>query len=705
MTRTVDLLKRIHRLGVLGLLGGLLVLPGDAVAQEWDSPRVLRMVEDARVRRALPYADSALRSYSASAQGYVYFYLDREEIEELTLVKVDQVALEVYWAYPGSTKQRIVGLRNESVLPNRMRYHLDHLTVVQNEFGDRIQLGDGDEVQSVVHPIAPGSEAVYNFRLADSLSLRLGGLPEPLRVYEIEVRPRDRAAPGFVGSVFIDAAASDIVRMDFTFTRSSYVDRRLDYIRISLENGLWEGRFWLPYEQRVELRRQLPELDFPAGAVIRGEMRVRDYAFNVPLPPSLFRGPAVTSVPRAQREAFAFEQDLFAELAEEGLAADPDLEALQEEAAGLIGQRFLEGLPPLRLDLRGASNVFRFNRAERAHLGLGLSYRLGGDAIARAGAGYSFGTEEPSARLGIDFDAAGADFTIEGFWNQPRDLGYPAAAGAMNTLSSLAAAAGAGFGHDFEDLWFARGARAEMHMRERILLSWRLGGHATLEFARAAAWLVDGFEADPADELDRPLAVIDNGRDLRVGVELARRAAAESLFGWEARVGLDWGSFQPDDGTSGSDALQYGDVSLDLSGRRGTSGDDWGLMGRLRAGLLLGDPPLQRHDLLGGRATVPGHAFRTYVGDRSALLQLELRRRISRPWLSARASAAVGMTDLTMARPAAAWPSVREGMPASAGVGLGIVNEILWLDVWRGFGDGGDWEVLLTVDPRLWDIL
>ena len=82
----------------------------------------------------------------------------------------------------------------------------------------------------------------------------------------IEVRPRDPGAPGIVGSLFVDAAQFDIVRMDFTFTRSSYVDRRLDYIRISLENGLWQGRFWLPFEQRVELPRQLPELDFPAGA-------------------------------------------------------------------------------------------------------------------------------------------------------------------------------------------------------------------------------------------------------------------------------------------------------------------------------------------------------------------------------------------------------------------------------------------------------
>ena len=664
------------------------------------------MVEDARVRRSLPYEDSALRNYSASAQGYIYFYLDRESNEELTLVKVDQVALEVYWAYPGSTKQRIVGLRDESVLPNRMRYHLDHLTVVQNEFGDQITLGHGDEVQSVVHPIAAGSERTYNFRLADSLTLRLGGLPEPLRVYEIEVRPRDRSAPGFVGSVFIDAAASDIVRMDFTFTRSSYVDRRLDYIRISLENGLWEGRFWLPYEQRVELRRQLPELDFPAGAVIRGEMRVRDYAFNVPLPPGLFRGPAVTSVPRAQREAYAFEDDLFADLAEQGLAADPDLEALRQEAAGLVGQRYLEGLPPLRFDLRGASNVLRFNRAERTHVGLGLSYRLANDMTARAGAGYSFGTEEPTARVGLDFDAFDLALAIEGFWNQPRDLGYPAAAGAMNTLSSVAAAAGAEFGHDFQDLWFARGIAGSLHHRDAVLGGWRLAGVLALEHARAASTLIDGYEADPGDELNRPLPAIDEGRDLLMAVQLTRRSAAESLIGWDAGIGLDWGAFRTSSDVPDTDHGSYGRFMADLGVHRGTSGDAWYLAGRVRAGTLVGDAPLQRHFLLGGRGTVPGQAFRSHAGDASALLQAELRRRVSTPWLSVRASAAAGWTSLTDDRVVAAWPGVDEGaVGPSMGAGIGLVNEILWLDVWRGLGDDGDWEILLTVDPRLWDIL
>jgi hypothetical protein len=151
-----------RRRSLLAATLALALLPGapcTAAAQEagWNSSRALELIRRARERRALPLADSLLRSYQSRADGRVYFYLDRRNSDARTLVKTDQIALEVFWAAPNLTKQRIVGLRDESRLPNRMRYHLDHLTVVQNEFGDAIRLGDGDEVSDVPHPAAPGS--------------------------------------------------------------------------------------------------------------------------------------------------------------------------------------------------------------------------------------------------------------------------------------------------------------------------------------------------------------------------------------------------------------------------------------------------------------------------------------------------------------------------------------------------------------------
>jgi len=238
--------------------------------ENWNDDRAMELVRRTRLLRRSTVVDTAFRSYQAQARGYVYFFIDRPDSDERTLVKADQVALELFWQAPNETWQRIVGLRDEKVLPTNIRYHLDHLTVVQDDFGDRIRLGDGDEVSEVIHPAGPGATRVYDYLLADSLSIRYGGKGDEVRVYELRVRPKDPDRPGFIGSMFVDRSTAAIVRMSFTFTPASYVDPYLDYIRISLDNSLWMGKYWLPYRQEAELRRELPQLDFLAGSIIRG---------------------------------------------------------------------------------------------------------------------------------------------------------------------------------------------------------------------------------------------------------------------------------------------------------------------------------------------------------------------------------------------------------------------------------------------------
>ena len=292
-------------------------------AEGWNGSRALELVGQARDLRQATAIDSAFQAYEADARGYVYFFLDRPDSDERKLVKTDQIALKLFWRAPDQTKQRVIGLRDEKLLPTSIKYHIDHLTVVQDDFGDLIRLGDGDEVAAVAHPVAPGAEEVYDFRLADSLTLSLPGSTPDIRVYELEVRPKEPEAPGVIGSVFLQRGSGAIVRMNFTFTPASYGDGNLDYIRISMDNSVWDGKYWLPYRQEVELRRELPVIDFLAGSIIRGRFEIRDYRFNPPLGDFLFVGGPVSSVPQAARESFPFETGLYDQLQVEGLETSP----------------------------------------------------------------------------------------------------------------------------------------------------------------------------------------------------------------------------------------------------------------------------------------------------------------------------------------------------------------------------------------------
>lgn len=674
----------------------------------WNGPRARALIAAARERRHAPLADTTLQNYRARAEGFVYFYIDRRDSEERTLVKIDQVALDVFWAQPDQTKQRIVGMRDESRLPNRMYYHIDHLSVVQNGFSDTIRMGDGDEVRDVVHPAARGSEAVYDFRLVDSLTLVLPGAPEPVRVYEVQVRPRFPDRSGFVGSVFIDRTRGDIVRMTFTFTPASYVDRRLDYINISLDSGLWDGRYWLPYEQAVELRRQVPELDFIGGAVIRGRMRIAGYEFNTDLPDGTFRGPPVSVASRAALEAFEFDRDLYADLGDEGLAPPPDMADLRREAARLLRRERLSGLPRLRLNVPSASAVLRYNRLEGTFAGGGLAYVPGERLRLDVTGGYAFGAEEVAGRAAITF-APTRDWSLRaaGYHNALRDVGTRP--GLPTALNSVAAFFGA---NDYTDPFFASGG--SLRIERRLGASWTIslsGRHERHDGARRTAGepiLPSGVSGD--DGFVRRLIAIDRGTLTAGTLELHREPSDIGTVSWGADFILEPGTFE---------TLDY--VRALASGTLGYRASDRTLDARLRVtfGATSGGPA-QRHFLLGGRESVPGYPYRAYSGSRMALADVEVARDIVAPWLRVRALAAVGWSggdgvgrlianpELIDPVPGQPFPidelPTTDGPLTSVGVGLASMWDQLRLDVVRGL-NGGEWQLLFSIAPDFWSML
>ncbi|MBI4539788.1 MAG: hypothetical protein HY704_09815 [Gemmatimonadetes bacterium] len=661
--------------------------PGDPGG--WNSPRTLELIRRTRERRQHAAADSSLRSYAADARGYVYFFLDRQDTDERVLVKVDQIALEVYWQAPGLAKQLIVGLRDEKRLPTNIRYHLDHLTVVQDDFGDLIRLGDGDEVRGVVHPAAPGSDEIYDFRLADSITIRLAGTATDIRVYEIQVRPKDLGAPAFVGSIFTDRASAAIVRMNFTFTPSAYVDRQLDYIRISLDNGLWEGKYWLPHEQRAELRRQLPELDFPVGGVIRGKISVGNYRFNSELPDGLFLGRRVAALPQTMREQFPFEKGLYAELEEQGLAPPPELAEIRRRAMELVGNHYLSGLQPLRLHLPFASAAFRYNRAEGVFAGLGFAWMARPDLRLDFHGGYAFAAGIPEATLVASHREDPGTLTLTLSHRQLRDIGpIRGASGAVNTLTALLA------GDDYLDPYFASGIAISQEERlssggtttATMTLRWERHDAAALRVTEPPLRSGSGF---------RPVRAIDEGTLGSLSLALQKRADP-------GLSGEGVGTLASFDGTT------FAALRGTLAWRRRWLGSEREAVAEIHAGSNLGSTPRQMRYLLGGRETLPGYPYRAFTGDHFAVARAEGSTPLLHPWVRARASAATGWTELdrTADNPSTdpVEPRGTGSLRTSVGVGLGLGFDILRVDLARGL-NGGSWQLLFSVNREFWDWL
>ncbi len=627
--------------------------------------------------------DPGFQSYSSQARGYVHFFLDREDTGERILVKTDQIALEVFWAAPNQTKQRIVGLRDEKTLPTNIHYHLDHLVVVQDEFGNVIRIGDGDEVAAVIHPAAPSSEAFYDFFLADSVTVSLQGAEESVRVYEVQVRPKNFDIPGFIGSIFLDRTSGAIVRMSFTFTPASYVDSYLDHIQISLENGLWLGKYWLPFRQQLEIRREVPFLDIPAGSVIKGWFEIRDYEINPSLPASLFRGPKISALPEAARRTFPFEEGLHAHLDTQGLEPPPEMDEIHSLALSLARERYLTGLGGLRLHLPQpiVSSALRFNRAEGLFLGGGFSYGINPSLALAAHGGFSFGRERPTAQIEFSGGERYPDSRLSGFLSRPRDMGpRPGIAGVLNTLSALA------LDEDYRDLFYSTGLRALHGWTPRAGMTVELEGR--WETHRSAR---DEVSSDPEAPRFRPVLPTEWGdwRSLALGL----------------RVPTPWRFL-----SSGGEVLlgrfadrAFGELTGEITLHTGSLGQGWDFGASLEGGTLLGDPPRQSLYLLGGRETVPGYDFRSRVGDRFWLLRGDVSKDLLAPWVRIRAFGAAGGTRHGGNPLPSPWPQeLGPSLLISGGLGLGLGWDVLRLDLARGVREGGDWELMFSVNHTFW---
>ena len=657
---------------------------GGATWNDERSTAIARLMIEARYRSD---RDSTLRSFSASAQGHVYFL--GEFGDTRNLARADQVALEVLWQTPDRAMQTIVGRRDEKRLPTDIRYHIDHLSIILDNFGDRISFGEGEEVLGVLHPAAAGAADSYDYRLVDSLSIQFDAQPHML--YRLQVRPRDSSIPALVGSVDVDAASGAIARLAFTFTAAAYRDYRLDFVNVDLRSGLFEGRWWLPVEQHIEIRRQLAWLDYPVAGVIRTRFSISDYRFNEATAYTLARGQRIATLPPEALAAFdGWESSLADGPAVPADRADVEWSEVRSVAAELVGPEMLFGGSRVRVYAPGASSVIRTRRAEGLLLGAGVSFDATERREASVWGGYAFGRAQPEVTLRFAAGIGPVDFAGALHLNRLADVGpFQVASGTGSSFSVLFQ------GEDFTDPYFEDGGEVSAAVRA-------LGGRATLGFSylgQDSGELVIGTQAIDGNAV-RPVRPIDEGDLAAVQLGLDREFGNLFAATWRLSVSGEAGLRGPGDfGFSRVLAV----LRVDAEGRSAP----WGWEGLVALGIGGGQLPAQRLFLLGGRGTLGGYGFREWGGDRMALVQAGVSRAIVAPWVRLRALGAAGSVGLGDAGVAAAerFGAVSsDGVRSSVGFGLGIFYDLVRIDALRGLR-GGEWQLFASINPALWPML
>ncbi len=663
---------------------------------EWNDARARDLAQRATARRSAQLADTSLRDYSAIARGYVTFLAQSGEglSEPPKVVKADELGLEVFWRSPDQSKQRILGRRDTLLLPTDINYHRDHLGIIQNNFPDIIRLGDGDEVLDVPHPLSPTGMAEYDYRIADSLVIRLAD--RVIEVFQLSIRPKNDRAPRAVGAVFVERATAQVVRMAFSFTRVALKDKSLEDVSVILENGLIEDRYWLPRRQQIEIRRTGTWLDFPFRGIIRGRWEIRDYDVNTGLPPAFFLGDEIVTAPPDRQAAFKFSGELLDGLPPDvRTVTDRDVAAVQDAARELVRAQALQRTRATAIQARGLSDFLRVNRVEGLALGAGLAQRLGAGFRVSATARYAFADERVRGGAVLAWErASGAGMSVRA----ERQLGeigvVPEGSVTRNSLAAQE------FGSDWTSPFQRRQVVLRADLPPLLDRRWRMSVEAAVERHSPVA-----VNATPSRGVYEATPGIRNDEFRRLSL-IVRRPTALALWGSEVAL------------TGAIDAIRsqgsgqaFGRGVLDLEVQR-PIGRDRLVLRTIAAGSAGREVPQQYEVWLGGPVTLPGVGFHAIRGRSGVSQRVEWQHAVPGPSIPLGRYGRVP-AQITLAPYAVlAWSDarttssriVRRGVHPALGIGtLGFFN-LLRVDVARGLRDGR-WMFSVDVAREFWRIL
>lgn len=656
--------------------------PDSAAAQDapgWNDAATLRVV-GAAIEARRTGRDNDLERYQAYAEGQVVYLAEYGEGSGDQVVRSDRVALELNWRRRVGSLQTILGRRDVSWMPTSIRYHIDHLSLVLENFGDRIRIGDGDEVRDVLNPVAPGAPEMYEYRLVDSLSMYVNGRLTEL--YRLQVRPLRADSAAVVGTLDVERSSFAVVRLAVSFTPASYVDPTVRSVSVDLQNALVANRAWLPAAQHTEVRRQMRYLDMPFGGTIRTRFEVLSWDLDPPKDMWVPIGHRVRRVDDRDLARYAGwrTDEPFGE--PDRLMADSALfEAIRAEATRVVSGRYLGGTGRLRLNVPSISSVLRVRRAEGVFAGLGARFDVDGRTSLVAHGGYAFGSGDAQLSGGVRTRVGRVRLAASGFSNRVSDAGpWSAAAGAVASGSAAI------IGEDFQTPFVESGGDVSAALPVG-------GGIGTLTLATSrheAATL----NLDPLSTSEpRPIGFANEGRDTRAQVAWNRQLAplADSKLALDASVAV-----------AATGTFDYTRWVSELVATPTVPDATWAWEGRAGLAVVTGDPPPQRGVHAGGRGTVPGYPIRGFVGTRGGFAHVVLSRNLAHPWVRMRLIGAAGWVGGEL--------PVRDvddgsrfdgsdGLRPAAGGGLSFLYDIVRLDAVRGL-DGGEWEWMISVNPK-----
>lgn len=682
----------------------------------WQDPTADSLVARAIARRGLQLADSTLLSYRADAHGFLAFLgqLGEGVVIPPRVVQSEELALTIAWWQPGRSAQRLVGRRDTTLLPAAVGYYRDRYGVVLDNLPDRIRLGDGQDVADVAHPLGANAPRLYEYTMGSAVRIGLQG--REILVDEVKFRPRNGALPGAIGSVYLDRETAAVVRLSMTFTRAAILDKRIETLVVTLENGLVRERYWLPRRQEVEVSRGSTWFDIPARGIVRGRWEISNYEVNERIPPETMLMPRWSSAPRDSLRAHPFTGRVVDALPPEiQVASSEEVVRARVQAENAVRAAMLARPATVSVTGRGVSDLARFTRTEGLALGVGGAHKSASGVMVLGRVRYGFADEQVKGHVAVGrVPAFGRLPTFQLFAERDyRDLGVAERAGVTNSLAASL------FSSDYTTQVDTRAVGVLWKPSATSAFTWRLaaerdaplsvrGSGLTRTFAPTlGAWALRGARLEvqgaggtvPAEPTARRYAwslqasagaydgTVMPSPQFVIGILPSGEALARAVRPLVARAQAQLQVTQP----------LGGERSLHLQTMAGVAG------GR--------DLPPQWLLFAGGPWSAPGYDWHAFASRALLSQRVEFRTRVPAPSLPLRrfgqspphATLAPFVQALAVASGTPERPTV-SGVYPSAGVSVLFFYDLLRADVARGLRDG-TWRFAIDIDRSFWGIL
>ena len=253
---------------------------------------LLTRARDARMRQ-----DSALLAYDATAYQRISAGLGFRAFGRDRLLFRTENATRIRWSRDNGTWVDVKGARTAVPLAgaNVTVDEFDMTPIPYYPGRDALWIGSGVakaevEPDELIHPIAIGSEAYYRFSTGDSISFQLSD-GKVIALRELRIEPRRPNWRLSVGSFWFDVSSGQLVRAAYRMSvemdiwqvadeeakadgdddevpgavKAILSPMRANLEGVTIDYGLYGGRFWLPRAQSAEGSAQVGFMRVPFG--------------------------------------------------------------------------------------------------------------------------------------------------------------------------------------------------------------------------------------------------------------------------------------------------------------------------------------------------------------------------------------------------------------------------------------------------------